>query len=46
MLTSEKSMAGNRVRYSVMLLLLSQGWTPCIKKKENKRKYGVVEEPK
>jgi len=28
-LASEKSMAGKRVRYSVMLLLLSQGWTPC-----------------
>lgn len=35
MLTSEKSMAGKRARYSVMLLLLSQGWTPCIEARGN-----------
>lgn len=48
MLTSEKSMAGKRARYSVMLLLLSQGWTPCIEARGNgdqtpkKRPYKCV----
>lgn len=29
LLASEKSIAGKRDLYSVMLLLLSHGWTPC-----------------
>ena len=32
-------MAGNRVRYSVMLLLLSQGLAPCIIKNKKKWKH-------
>lgn len=41
-------MAGKRARYSVMLLLLSQGWTPCIEARGNgdqtpkKRPYKCV----
>jgi hypothetical protein len=34
--TKEKSMAGKRVRHFVMLLLLSQGLTPCILKSNRK----------
>jgi hypothetical protein len=42
-LASEKSMAGKRAWYSVMLLLLSQGCTPCIKQRIKQRKNKFME---